>query len=125
MPAAKPKEWSVPEVDGTGTVTVTRDKDQVVVKWFCGGARTFTDEDLADRIDNVERAKAFPDTFLDDRDSADRRYGAVVAEGGKFIADDSVNPRTTRGVAWDQLLDALKNALSAGKRPARSRKKAS
>lgn len=120
MPAAK-KEWSVPEVGGTGAVTVSRLDDRVVVKWFCGGARSFTDDDLADRIDNVERARSFPDTYLEDRDSSGSRYGAVVGEDGKFVADDSVNPRAVRGVVWEQLLDALKNALSAGKRTARKK----
>lgn len=108
-PAAK-TEWEVPEVGGAGKVKVSRDGSDIIVTWLCGTGRRFGAEALADRIDNVERVKAYADVWLEDVDSSSRKYTARVDEDGKFIADDHVSA-STRGVEWDQLLGALKNAL--------------
>lgn len=111
-PRLRKTEWSIPEANGRGgniKVSTTDDK-RVIVTWFCGATRTFTPEDLADRIDNVERVKVLPNTWVDDTDSQGHRYGATVTDG-TFQANDG--PADGRTVSWDTLLDALKNALHA------------
>lgn len=116
--------FSVGNDSGGEAVSVTRDGDKVVVRWGCVD-RSFTVEDLRDRLRNIEHVTPFG-IWLADRDSGGYRYAAQV-EGATFHADDGDGEhlRHNRTIAWDDLLAALMKALADPKPKRGLRKKAS
>lgn len=112
----KTGEWTVPQVDGTGRVTIKRDGDNITVVWVCGDVRNFTTEGLGFAIDNIERSHRYSDVGarLRDQDSRGRGYAAWIEPGDPetFRADSTEHSDQAYRVEWPALLDALKSSLA-------------
>lgn len=106
-------EQAVAAVAGTREVSVRREGDRVVVRWFCGDARSFTPADLREAVANADRVRAHGDVWLEMADSDGRRFAVNVVDGGLVAENSSGDPSAYDGqgrVQWEPLKKALKKA---------------
>lgn len=107
-------EWAVSSDDGAGEVGVSVVGDaadpRVRVEWYCGEARDFSLDGLAQVIDDVERLRKHK-VWMVARDSSGQRFAVRVDEDGSLLADNTPSVGAD-DAPWEDLKRTLKKAAS-------------
>lgn len=102
-------------VEGTdGEIHVRREAEHVVVTWFCGDTRSFTEEQLDTAVGGLDALASHPGMWLKVDTHGDEVKTAVMIEDGMLYG--ATGPREwspgdaaeeDNGVPWEALRTAL------------------